>query len=266
MPGDSAVLPRFATSPDGTRIAFDVEGAGPALVLLHGGGQTRRVWREAGYVSALTPEFTVISMDLRGSGESDKPESASAYAVSRVVEDIHAVADAAGTKRFSLWGFSYGANIGRYAATTSSRMVSMVYIGIPFGDAATGAFRETILGLVARWQPIVDQHAAGTLDPAALPEADRATWASGQVPLRLAWLKAMLDYPKVEPEDMKCPTLWLVGTLNETAMAGVGACRDRLGGTRVTLATMEGLNHPQELERIDRTLPLALEFTRSHSG
>ena len=39
----------YAVSPDGTRIAFDRTGAGPALVLLHGGGVTRHDWRQAGY-------------------------------------------------------------------------------------------------------------------------------------------------------------------------------------------------------------------------
>lgn len=39
---------RYATSADGARIAFDVTGSGPALMLLHGGGQNRRAWHEAG--------------------------------------------------------------------------------------------------------------------------------------------------------------------------------------------------------------------------
>ena len=44
---------RFATSNDGTRLAFDVTGSGPAVMLLHGGGQTRKSWHDAGYVARL---------------------------------------------------------------------------------------------------------------------------------------------------------------------------------------------------------------------
>ena len=43
----------FATSPDGTRIAYDVTGKGPVVMLLHGGGQTRKVWHEQGYVERI---------------------------------------------------------------------------------------------------------------------------------------------------------------------------------------------------------------------
>ncbi|HOU13295.1 MAG TPA: hypothetical protein PKZ84_09255 [Anaerolineae bacterium] len=43
----------FAISPDGARIAYDRCGAGPAVVLLHGGGGNRQEWHNAGYVSRL---------------------------------------------------------------------------------------------------------------------------------------------------------------------------------------------------------------------
>jgi len=64
---------QYAVSTDGTRIAYDVTGSGPVVILLHGGGATRRSWHEAGYVSRLAAEFTVVTMDLRGNGESGRP-------------------------------------------------------------------------------------------------------------------------------------------------------------------------------------------------
>ena len=100
------------------------------------GGQTRQVWRDAGYVTRLAPRFRVITVDLRGNGESDKPATKAAYALDRLIEDLLAVADDAKAQDFSLWGFSYGANVGRYLAVRSARVTSMVYIGIPFGPAA----------------------------------------------------------------------------------------------------------------------------------
>ena len=43
----------YAVSADGKQVAYDLSGAGPALILLHGGGGRRQEWHEAGYVTRL---------------------------------------------------------------------------------------------------------------------------------------------------------------------------------------------------------------------
>lgn len=53
---------QFCISADGTRIAYDFTGSGPAFMLLHGGLKTRRDWHKAGYVRRLKPDFTVIAV------------------------------------------------------------------------------------------------------------------------------------------------------------------------------------------------------------
>src|SRR2546425_10750170 len=62
----------IATAADGTRLHYIVEGTGPPLVLV--GGRTSTIegawWR---YIPALSPRFTVIALDNRGTGGSDKP-------------------------------------------------------------------------------------------------------------------------------------------------------------------------------------------------
>src|SRR6266545_2573223 len=122
---------KFVTAKDGTKIAYEVSGSGPAIMLLHGAGQTRQEWQRTDYVKRLSPQFTVITVDLRGNGESDKPTKVEAYAIDRLTEDLLAVADAAGAQRFHVWGFAYGAVVGRYLAARSDRVRAMVYIGMP---------------------------------------------------------------------------------------------------------------------------------------
>ena len=229
----TASLPpvQFVTSNDGTKIAYDVVGSGPVVILLHGGGQNRLVWHEGGYVARLAKEFTVVSIDLRGSGRSEAPKAESAYAFERINEDLLAVADAVKAKRFVLWGFSYGANVGRYLASRSDRVSAMVYIGINFGAAVN----ETFMAFIKKMP-----------DPPV-------------------WITAMIGYPRVEPADMRCPTLWLVGTNNENAYLSAKEYASKLAGTMVTLLTVEGLNHPQEFSEIDRVFPREVEFTRAHA-
>jgi len=231
MAGSPDAETRWVTSTDGTRIAFDVTGTGPVVILLHGGGMNRRSWHTAGYVSRLAQEFTVVTIDIRGNGESDKPTSEAAYAFERLNEDVLAVADAVGARRFGLWGFSYGANVGRYLASRSDRVAAMVYIGINFGPAVDETFMAYI----------------------------------NKLPQRPAWLSALIGYPPVEPRDMRCPTLWVVGTKNENAFKSAEAYKPRLGGTPVTLEVIDGLNHPQEFDQIDRVFAIEAEFTRKQA-
>jgi pimeloyl-ACP methyl ester carboxylesterase len=215
----------------------------------------------------LRDEFTVITVDLRGHGESDQPTNVEAYAFERLTDDILAVADAARVARFAVWGYSFGGNIARYIPARSDRVHKLVIIGIPFGAATSSSFREVIVGLRAKWAPIVEADRAGTLNVGALSPADQAVWQGGTplgaVPVTLAWLSAMLDWPSLEPEGVACPALWLVGTANENAMSSVNEYAPVLERTKVTLQLVQGLTHERELTDVEEVLPPMLKFTRS---
>lgn len=250
---------------DGTQIAYDVVGEGPALLLLHGGGggQSRQSWHETGYVSRLKNDFKVITLDIRGHGDSDKPTNPAAYAIETLCDDILTVADACGVASFTLWGFSYGGNIGRYLAAQSDRVEKIIVMGVPFGYAAAGEFRQFIVDFRAHWQPILQAQQAGTFDSAALSEEDLDIMANMDVPVSLAWLTAMLDGGLNEPGDLQCPVLWLSGSENEGTVASMRAYGETAVPTNLQMQIIDGLTHVQEFEEIDRVLPGMLAFTKS---
>ena len=105
------MVTKFVTSTDGTRIAYDVTGQGPALMLLHGAGKTRRDWHKVGYVDRLKDDFTVITVDIRGPGDSDVRVDIGEYAVEKICDDLVGVAEACKAKEFLIWGYSFGGNI-----------------------------------------------------------------------------------------------------------------------------------------------------------
>src|SRR5713101_2464635 len=113
-------LTSFVASADGTRIAYDVQGHGPALILLPGHGFSRRVWHEYGYPPRLQEQFTVITMDHRNEGESEKPTRPEDYTIDHYIADIHAVADACGMHDFLVWGHSFGATISTHLSAVPS--------------------------------------------------------------------------------------------------------------------------------------------------
>lgn len=251
----------FAVSPDETRIAFDVTGEGPTIVLLHGGWHTRRNWHEAGYVRRLMEGFKVIAIDIRGNGESDKPTGPTFYTTAKMCQDILAVADACSVERFTVWGFSYGANIGRYLAAQSERVEKLIIMGIPFGLGAPGKFRVFIEDFCRHWRPIVQAQSEGNLDVASLSAADQETLRGTNIAVDLAWLSAILDWGVIEPVDLRCRTLWLVGSKNEATVASIKEYADQLSASKVRVEVVEGLSHYQEFTEIDRTLPLMVAFT-----
>jgi non-heme chloroperoxidase len=100
----------WATANDGTRLAVREYGnpQGPAIVFVHGIAQSQlafgRQMREP-----LTTKYRLITYDLRGHGESDKPQAESAYTSGRrMSDDLQAVIDATGAKRPVLVGWSLG--------------------------------------------------------------------------------------------------------------------------------------------------------------
>lgn len=253
----------FARTPDGFRIAHDRLGTGPALFLLHGGGGNRGLWHEAGYVTRLQDLFTVIPIDLRGHGESDAPTQPGDYIIDNMMQDILSVADACGVERFTIWGFSFGGRVGRYIAAHSDRLARLITMGTPMGRGISPQFRQYMDEFLAYWPPILQAQQDGTLDLDTLSPEDRELWETSNVAAMLAWGRAMLDWPPVEPADFLCPVLWLVGSEDKTAMVSVRQYQPSLENSSVQLHILEGLNHFQVFKEIDRSFAPMLAFTQS---
>jgi pimeloyl-ACP methyl ester carboxylesterase len=92
---------------NGLRLRVQDEGDGPPVVLVHGWPDSLDVWRHQ--VGALTAAGRrVISYDLRGFGESDKPSDVEAYAIPHHLADLQALADALDLGPFALVGHDWG--------------------------------------------------------------------------------------------------------------------------------------------------------------
>jgi pimeloyl-ACP methyl ester carboxylesterase len=99
-------------SKDGTRIAFDRIGSGPAVILVAGALGTRSFAGQVRLAELLAERFTVINYDRRGRGDSGDGQT---YEVVREIEDIDALIDAAGGSAY-LYGVSSGAILALEAA------------------------------------------------------------------------------------------------------------------------------------------------------
>ena len=80
-------------SADGTSIAYDKTGEGPALILVAGAFSYRKFPMLQKLVAELAPRFTVYNYDRRGRGGSGDTQP---YDVQREIEDLRALVDVAG--------------------------------------------------------------------------------------------------------------------------------------------------------------------------
>jgi pimeloyl-ACP methyl ester carboxylesterase len=253
----------FTKSLDGTQIAYDCIGTGPALMLVHGGGTTRHDWYEGGYVDRLKDKFTVITFDVRGHGESGLPTDPAKYTTDKMGQDILAVADACKVDHFIIWGMSYGGKVSRYLAVQSDRVTKLILMGTPLGLGVSGKRRQQAVDFRARWDPVVRAQRNGALDPTLLSQPDQEFMENFNVAVMLAWVTAMLDWPEVTPADFRCPTLWLVGSEDEYAMATFKEYEDDFKGSLFHVHILDGLDHDQVFDEIDKAFPIMLTFTQS---
>lgn len=132
------------TSKDGTQIAYDKIGAGPALILVGGMFEQRAMASETAQLAAyplLAEQFMVFHYDRRGRGDSTDTLP---YAVEREIEDIEALIDEAGGLAF-LFGISSGASLAFEAALALGGKVKKVAMyEPPYNDdpSARQAWRE----------------------------------------------------------------------------------------------------------------------------
>ena len=119
--------PHTVTSKDGTSIAFEQLGGGPAIILVAPALGDRS--GNAPLAGVLTRNMTVVNYDRRGRGDSTDSQP---YAVAREVEDIEALIDVVGSSAY-LFGSSSGAALALEAAAgLGSKVKALIMYEPPF--------------------------------------------------------------------------------------------------------------------------------------
>jgi pimeloyl-ACP methyl ester carboxylesterase len=136
-------------SRDGTTIAYERSGHGPALVLVDGALCSRAFGPSAKLAPRLTARFTVYVYDRRGRGESG---DTAPYSPAREVEDVAALVEAAGGSA-SLLGLSSGGALALQAAAAGLAIEKVVAYEPPYvdegGSRGGGAHEARLKSLVA---------------------------------------------------------------------------------------------------------------------
>ncbi|MFZ5963860.1 alpha/beta fold hydrolase [Thalassococcus sp. BH17M4-6] len=92
---------------NGQSICYGIAGSGPPLLMLHGFPQTRAMWMRI--APMLARDFTVVTADLRGYGDSSKPQTMPDMSFRVMAQDMKALMQQLGFERFHLAGHDRGA-------------------------------------------------------------------------------------------------------------------------------------------------------------
>ena len=258
------------------RLVGDVRGEGPTLLLLHGWPDTRHLWDDVvdDFVAA---GYRVAALDLRGCGQSEKPEATEAYAMHHLVADVTAAIEHL-DGLVTLIGHDWGAALAWAVATFRPDLVTrlvVLSVGHPSAFRAGGLNQQmkswyTLLffhegvgeaflrledyGAIRRWlhHPRAEE---------VIAELER----DGQMSAHLRWYRANLPPDAfVTPPPVLAPVaaptlgLWSSGDVALTEAQMTASAQFCANG--FTYQRLDGLGHWMVLEEPHRVSKVILEF------
>ena len=255
----------FAINPlDGVRIAYRSTGSGPAIVLVHGTALSQVIWRGFGYVKELAADHTVITLDLRGHGRSDKPHQESAYRMEFFVADVLAVLDLLRVEHTDYLGYSLGGRVGFSVIDAAPERMRRFISAAGAAGNRLGAFDRVFFpgcvevleaagmdGFINSWQV----YSGGPLD-----RATRAAFAANDAQALAAYMRMAerdTGVPDSRLAGFTTPTLLLVGSEDEERLAA--AEHVQAIAPRARLQVISGVTHGELLRHPD-TLPAIRAF------
>lgn len=187
---------------------------GLPVLFHHGIGSSSALWR--GWYPALVDRYTMTVFDMRGCGRSHIPGPDFKWSLDRMVDDLFAVADAAGLQRFHLVGESIGGTIALAAAIARPERLATVTV-------SNGAHLGATIGRVHAWKQQLDEGGSAGWSKAFMPdrfhpdalspqrwqwfETEQARWTRDSILNALGVLIGADLTPRLK--EIGCPTLLL---------------------------------------------------------
>jgi pimeloyl-ACP methyl ester carboxylesterase len=198
---------------------YEIEGQGPALVLIHSLGTSSELWRDA--IERWKGRHTVLAMDCRGHGRST---SNGGVALEAIAGDLCALMQSLGMKSADMVGISMGGPIAAWVYAQAPALVGRMVLADTFTHIPEAATRLAGLEKKLDAMSMADfgvEYAAQTLLPATAPELHKALggWIAGmstqayRETVRSIFAQDIGD----ALADIKVPALVLVGDQDQRA-------------------------------------------------
>jgi pimeloyl-ACP methyl ester carboxylesterase len=241
----------------GIEMAYDVEGAGPPVVLLHGYPFNRSMWREQ--VEALRESYRVITPDLRGLGETEATEEPATMI--EMARDLDALLDHLEIKRAVVGGLSMGgyvafAFVRRFPLRVRALLLADTRAQADTDEACTSREEQARKILAEGMSAISDDFLKKVLAPETIAERPEMVARVREMILStkpegaaaaLRGMAARSDQTYFLP-NILAPTLILVGSADKLAPpSDAELMHKEIRGSRLEI--IEGAAHVSNIER-----------------
>ena len=244
----------------GATLRYDRAGAGPTVLLIHGWLGNRSFWERQ--VAALRDRFTVVTVDLRGHGESSPPRTG--YTIAGMAADLEQLVRAIAAPRVALVGWSMGGMIAQeLARRLGDRVTGLVLVGTTAGALADAKNPHAQLEVAEQIRKGVAEDFRGFVRTfaASLFKAGAASpllaWATGQMQrtpphVAEACLESILSADlRDKLSAVKVPTLVIHGRHDAILPLAMGE-EIKKGIPGAQLAVFEESGHSPGLEEPER--------------
>lgn len=255
---------------NGVDLAYTDQGQGTPIVFVHGFPLSRVMWDPQ--VKVLSGQFRVITLDLRGHGESDAPLWL--YTMDQFADDIKGLLDHLSIQKAVLAGFSMGGYVVfAFYRKYADRVKGLVLADTrPQPDSAEGRVGRFKMAQTAQKDgagAIADVMLPKLLSPASvqgrseLVQTVRTMMTTTKVPGIAGDLMAMAERPDSVPtlKQIACPTLVIVGELDGlTTPVDARHMADGIRGARLeTIPAAAHLSNMEQPEAFNRAVTSFVE-------
>ena len=253
---------------DGQSLYYELTGTGPhTLVLLNGLTMTTAAW--GWHVPLYAQQFRVLTLDLRGQGQSSKPET-DAYSLDQQADDVASLIAALGLGPVRLLGLSYGGMVAQHLAHRHPASVERLVLAstLAYSDAANAAIAaswaaaEQAGGADLRFTDSLPWIFGSQFLATQQPMLDAMRALAGQFPWApIARLSAGVLAHDARPwlGDIRIPSLVLVGSEDRlTPRYQADALLAGLADAR--LEVLPGAGHASHLEALPQFVALTSQF------
>jgi len=254
---------------DNLNLYYEVNGNGQPLLFIHGLGSSTRDWDLQ--VQAFSKTYQVITFDLRGHGQSDKP--AGPYSMSMFASDTAGLLRSLGIESAHVVGLSLGGGVAFQLATDSPNLIKTMVIVNSAPELVIRTFKDRL----GAWQRFMIVRLLGmrrmgeVLSKRLFPKAEQAAlqttfverWAENDPQAYQEAMRAMIGWSVTDKlGSIQCPTLVITADQDYSPVSLKEAYTKLMPNAQ--LVVIPDAHHATPVEQPERFNATLMDFLAKH--